>query len=1476
MFDTVIVRAGARRGTPAVASALSAFALLLATPAQAALVSACSGVSLPPSAVTGIMRPVLQGIVDPIQGDVNGILGIPLIGALGLPALNINLTGPGGLLTTADAGLPISLSVLKTDGTVLTSADTCNTTTDSIQLNTPQGIAIGGNQITGLGNGSLASAGQIDSIALGNNARTDALSSAALALGPNAVVGANSSGAIALGAGANVADSAAGGIALGNAAAVSYAGAVAIGSGSVTGSVAPTGTGFLTGQAAPAAEASFGAPGAPRRLTNIADGSAPSDAVSVAQLAAENAGRNALGAATAANLGGGASYNPANGTLLAPSYTVQGNTYATVGEALTGLDGGVTGNTAAITNLTTAVNAGTVGTVVRDPVTPGVLLLAGAGGTPAVPGTPQVLRNLANGIVAPGSTDAVTGDQLNSTNVQVLGNSAAIGANTTNINNLSTGLATGTIGLVQQAGGVPGGQLSVGATTGGAVVDFTGTGGPRTLSGVAPGVAATDAVNLGQAQGLATAAAGSLPIQYSAAAAPTTPTPGVASNDTTLVGAAAGAVALHNVAAGVVAAGSTDAVNGDQLATTNAQVTANTGAIGVNAAAISTNSAGIAGNTMAITSLTNGTTGLLQQAGGAPGGGQLTIGAATGGTSLSIAGTDGNRVLSGVAPGVAPTDAANVGQITDAVGTATANAVQYDAPGGVRSNTVTLAGGAPGAVTVTNVAPAALNDVSTDAVNGSQLFATNTQVSSNTTAITSLGTAVTAGTVGTVVRDPVTPDVLLLTGTGGTPGVPGTPQVLRNLANGTIAAGSTDAVTGDQLNSTNAQVAGNSAAIGVNTTNIGNLSTGLANGTIGLVQQAGGAPGSGQLTIGAATGGTSLSIAGTDGNRVLSGVAPGVAPTDAANVGQITDAVGTATANAVQYDAPGGVRSNTVTLAGGAAGPVTVTNVAPAALGASSTDAVNGSQLFATNTQVSSNTTAITSLTNGTAGIVQQASPSAAVTVAAASGGTTVDFTGTSGPRTLSGVAAGVVTTDAVNLGQAQGLIAASAGASPIQYSAAAAPTTPTPGVASNDTTLVGAAAGAVALHNVAAGVVATGSNDAVNGGQLAATNGQVAANTSAIAGNTTAIATNTANIATNTANIATNTSAIAGNTTAITNLTNGTAGLVQQAGGAPGNGQITVGAATGGTSVSLVGTAGNRTLTGLKDGINGSDAVTVAQINNLTGGQLNVVQYDTAADGGRSNTISLAGGAPGGVAINNVAAAPLTATSTGAVNGGQLYATNTNVSLLLGGQAGAFQANNAAAAAAPVASGANAVAGGYGASATGAGDLALGAGATSTGTGSVAIGQGSSDGGATRVVSVGSAGNERRVTNVAPALNGTDAVNLAQLQAATTAFGTTAAGLQNQVNGLQTQLNQTNFDLGQVRRRANGGTAGAMAVAGLPQAFEPGKSMIGGAVGYWQDQVAFAIGVSSIVGDHTVVKAGGSISNQGVGGFNAGIGFQF
>ena len=72
----------------------------------------------------------------------------------------------------------------------------------------------------------------------------------------------------------------------------------------------------------------------------------------------------------------------------------------------------------------------------------------------------------------------------------------------------------------------------------------------------------------------------------------------------------------------------------------------------------------------------------------------------------------------------------------------------------------------------------------------------------------------------------------------------------------------------------------------------------------------------------------------------------------------------------------------------------------------------------------------------------------------------------------------------------------------------------------------------------------------------------------------------------------------------------------------------------------------------------------------------------------------------------------------------------------------------------------------GAGASASRNGAVAIGSGASATKAQAVAIGQGSLANVA-NTVSVGSAGNPRRIVNVAPAVRPTDAVNLAQLQAA-------------------------------------------------------------------------------------------------------------
>jgi hypothetical protein len=168
------------------------------------VVSACSGVALPRSVVTDIMGPVVTGAVGPLETSLNSVLGVvrvlPLVSAL-LPAVNLNVTG---LLTTAAAGQNITLSVLDVNGQVVGPAGACETRADSFSLATPAGLSIGGNQITGLGaTGQLATAGELNSVALGNLASTSAASTGAIALGRGASVTGASVGSMALGAGAS-------------------------------------------------------------------------------------------------------------------------------------------------------------------------------------------------------------------------------------------------------------------------------------------------------------------------------------------------------------------------------------------------------------------------------------------------------------------------------------------------------------------------------------------------------------------------------------------------------------------------------------------------------------------------------------------------------------------------------------------------------------------------------------------------------------------------------------------------------------------------------------------------------------------------------------------------------------------------------------------------------------------------------------------------------------------------------------------------------------------------------------------------------------------------------------------------------------------------------------------------------------------------------------------------------------------------
>ncbi|QIO10242.1 hypothetical protein G8D99_15320 [Acinetobacter lanii] len=175
-------------------------------------------------------------------------------------------------------------------------------------------------------------------------------------------------------------------------------------------------------------------------------------------------------------------------------------------------------------------------------------------------------------------------------------------------------------------------------------------------------------------------------------------------------------------------------------------------------------------------------------------------------------------------------------------------------------------------------------------------------------------------------------------------------------------------------------------------------------------------------------GGPSVTIEGISaGNKTITNVADAKNDTDAVNKGQLDSAINGLDSkvneianNAVQYDAES---KDKVTLAG--ANGTTLTNVKDGEVSQGSKDAVNGGQLWNVQQQVDRNTNDITNIqtdiqniNNGKSGLVQQENSTAQITVGKDTGGTSVNIKGTDGDRVLTGVAAGAVnatSTDAVN-----------------------------------------------------------------------------------------------------------------------------------------------------------------------------------------------------------------------------------------------------------------------------------------------------------------------------------------------------------------------------------------------------------------------------------------------------------------------------
>lgn len=710
--------------------------------------------------------------------------------------------------------------------------------------------------------------------------------------------------------------------------------------------------------------------------------------------------------------------------------------------------------------------------------------------------------------------------------------------------------------------------------------------------------------------------------------------------NTVSVGNSTQARRITNVADGV---NSRDAATVGQLNTTRTQVTD----LGTRVGKVETDVSGV---NRAVSANSSNIANLQTQFGNAV----VYDTSARMGVTLGGVGTTKPVQLKNVADGVAPTDAANVRQlstVSDTVKTNTtgikglgasvdevkssvagvdtrvtantqnvttlqqqmSNTVTYDS---AARQSVTLGG--KGAATTVQLKNVADGVAETDAANMRQLGAVGDQAKANATSIEGVGTRVgevasdlsgvssrvTTNTEklsmldsrmdGAVMYDSPARNSATLGGTNAKNAVQ-----LKNVANGRVAADSTDAVNGSQLHSTNVNVANNASAIS-------HLSGNIADGSVGLVQQNGGTR---NITVGKNTGGTAVDFSGTSGARLLSGVKDGKVAegsTTAVNGGQlhgasrsVAEALGggstvnaDGTVSAPSYSA-GGLTHNTVggavtnldgrvsanssaitglqgsvgnavmydsatkdrvTLGGASASKaVTVSNVADGDVSETSKDAVNGSQLNTTNVKVDRNTTDIASLNSsiasGNIGLTQQDAINRNITVGKSTDGTVVDFSGTAGARQLYGVSNGTVapgSTYAINGGQ---------------------------------------------FYNASRSVA-----NSLGGGSTVNTDGTVSAPSYSVGGQTY---NNVGGALTNLDGRVTTIESSVSNVTG--QIQNGQIGLVKQDAA---TGQITVGADKGGSTVNVTGAEGARTVTGVANGsvASGStDAVNGGQIYDLS-----------------------------------------------------------------------------------------------------------------------------------------------------------------------------------------------------------------------------------------------------------------------------------
>lgn len=748
--------------------------------------------------------------------------------------------------------------------------------------------------------GKLSNASKINSIALGSNSTASGVGS--VALGENSFAGGINS------------------LALGSQSNANGDNAVALGVGSVAEQDNTVSVGNSTTQ---------------RKITNMAAGlilPGSTEAINGSQL-------HALSASVAARLGAGAGVN-GDGSINAPSYKLKSGTYNNVGEALLGIDNDTlhwdktegafsasyivknadgSPKSSIAQNKIINVAKGTISATSTDVVNGSQLydlqqdaLLWNDTAFSAAHGTEATskITNVEDGTISDTSKDAVNGSQLKETKDDVATNTANIATNTTDI-------ATNTANIADNTANIATNTTDIATNT----------------ADIATNASSITTLN---------------------ADVDTLEKDALLWNGTAF-SAKHGTEAtskITNVTAGDLTAGSTDAVNGSQLKTTNDNVSTNTTNI--------TNLTDSVGDLKDDSLLWNKTAGAFSAAHGTEATSKITnllagkvssdstdaingsqlYGVADSFTSYLGGGADISDagVLTGPTYTIGGTDYTNVGDALAAINTSFSSslgdALLWDATAGKFSAKHGINNDPS---VITDVANGAVSSTSSDAINGSQLYGVSDYIAdalggnavvNADGSITTPTYAIAGGSydnVGDALEaiDTTLDDALLWdeTANGGNGafsaahGKDKTASVITNVANGAVSATSSDAINGSQLYSTNKYIAdalGGDAEVN-------------ADGTIT-------AP--------------TYTIANTDYN----------------NVGEALDALDN---NALLWDATANNGAGAYSASHDGKASI-ITNVADGNIGEDSTDAINGSQLNATNMMIQQNSEIINQLAGDT------------------------------------------------------------------------------------------------------------------------------------------------------------------------------------------------------------------------------------------------------------------------------------------------------------------------------------------------------------------------------------------------------------------------------------------------------------------------------------------------------------------------------